>query len=153
MLSIYLAYFHSPLDWLELVSDSQTLLAINFVRNPKHVDKITPFLRETIKQLKEYFKGQRKKFSLSLSLSGTAWQNRVWLALTQVPYGAVISYQDLAEAVGQSGAARAVGQAVGANPLPIIIPCHRVLAGGGKLGGYSGGLKKKMWLLQHEGHF
>lgn len=149
----YQASYRSPLGWLELFSDGQKLLTLDFVGKPRRIKSKHSFFRLVGKELREYFSGTRKKFSLPLALDGTAWQNRVWLTLLRVPYGAIISYGDLARVLGRPLGARALGQAVGLNPLPIIIPCHRVLGAGGRLGGYSGGLKKKIWLLRHEGHF
>ena len=101
-------------------------------------------------KLREYFAGHRKQFDLPLAPQGTAFQKSVWRQLQQIPYGITISYGQLAKRVGNPNAARAVGSANGRNPLPIVIPCHRVIAGGGKLGGFSGGLNVKQILLQIE---
>ena len=102
-------------------------------------------------QLGEYFAGKRREFDLDLAPYGTDFQLRVWQALRAIPYGAVRNYGDIARAIGQPGAARAVGQANGCNPLPIVIPCHRVIASDGTIGGYSGGLAIKHRLLALEG--
>ncbi len=102
-------------------------------------------------QLEEYFAGTRRDFDLELAPRGTAFQLRVWLALRAIPYGAVRSYGDIARALGQPKATRAIGQANGRNPLPIVIPCHRVIASGGSIGGYTGGLERKHRLLALEG--
>ena len=102
-------------------------------------------------QLAEYFAGERREFGLELAPYGTEFQLRVWRALSEIPYGAVRSYADVARAVGRPGAARAVGGAVGSNPLPIVIPCHRVIASDGTIGGFSGGLAIKHRLLAIEG--
>jgi methylated-DNA-[protein]-cysteine S-methyltransferase len=102
-------------------------------------------------QLGEYFAGKRRSFELELAPYGTDFQLRVWRALRAIPYGAVRNYGDIARAIGQPGSARAVGQANGCNPLPIVIPCHRVIASDGTIGGYSGGLKIKHRLLAIEG--
>jgi methylated-DNA-[protein]-cysteine S-methyltransferase len=102
-------------------------------------------------QLREYFAGERRSFDLELAPYGTEFQRRVWRALCEIPYGAVRNYGDIARAVGQPGAARAVGQANGCNPLPIVVPCHRVIASNGTIGGYSGGLSIKHRLLALEG--
>lgn len=101
-------------------------------------------------QLTEYFRGTRRVFRLPLYLSGTAFQKKVWRRLMKIPYGQTISYAGLARAIGRPNAYRAVANACGQNPLPILIPCHRVIASDGKLGGYSSGLKRKRWLLRHE---
>jgi methylated-DNA-[protein]-cysteine S-methyltransferase len=102
-------------------------------------------------QLAEYFAGSRRDFDLELAPRGTAFQLRVWQALRAIPYGAVRSYGDIARALGQPTATRAIGQANGRNPLPIAIPCHRVIASGGSIGGYTGGLERKHRLLALEG--
>jgi methylated-DNA-[protein]-cysteine S-methyltransferase len=102
-------------------------------------------------QLAEYFAGRRREFDLQLAPVGTDFQLRVWHALCAIPYGAVRNYGDVARAIGQPKATRAVGQANGRNPLPIVIPCHRVLAGDGTIGGYSSGLDIKHRLLALEG--
>lgn len=102
-------------------------------------------------QLRQYFAGERRGFALELAPHGTEFQQRVWRALCEIPYGAVRNYGEVARAVGQPGAARAVGQANGCNPLPIVVPCHRVIASNGTIGGYSGGLAIKHRLLALEG--
>jgi len=102
-------------------------------------------------QLKAYFAGELRAFDLPLTLRGTAFQRRVWSALCDIPYGTTISYAELARRVGSPRGFRAAGQANGANPISIIVPCHRVIAADATLGGYSGGLDRKRWLLAHEG--
>jgi len=102
-------------------------------------------------QLAEYFAGRRREFDLELAPVGSDFQLRVWRALCTIPYGAVRNYGDVARAIGQPKASRAVGQANGCNPLPIVIPCHRVIASGGSIGGYSAGLAIKHRLLALEG--
>jgi methylated-DNA-[protein]-cysteine S-methyltransferase len=110
----------------------------------------TPLLLEAEAQLYAYFDGERQQFDLPLAPAGTAYRQRVWQALTEIPYGAVRTYGDIAAVAG--GSARSVGQANGSNPIPLIIPCHRVVAGS-HLGGYSGGdgADTKRWLLSLEG--
>jgi methylated-DNA-[protein]-cysteine S-methyltransferase len=107
-------------------------------------------LREAARQLDQYFAGKRKAFDLPLAVSGTQFQEQVWLALAEIPYGETISYAELARWVGRPQAFRAVGQANGANPIPIILPCHRVIAADGTIGGYGGGLATKRRLLALE---
>jgi methylated-DNA-[protein]-cysteine S-methyltransferase len=102
-------------------------------------------------QLTEYFAGKRREFDLQLAPRGTPFQQRVWRALRAIPFGVVRTYGDVARDIGQPGAMRAVGQANGRNPLPIVVPCHRVIAGDGTIGGYSGGLNVKHRLLALEG--
>jgi methylated-DNA-[protein]-cysteine S-methyltransferase len=101
-------------------------------------------------QLAEYFAGMRTEFDLSLHASGTPFQKKVWRALLDIPYGETASYGQTAAAIGLPMAARAVGLANGQNPIPIIVPCHRVVGANGSLTGYGGGLETKKWLLAHE---
>ena len=110
-----------------------------------------PYMFNIFNQLTEYFNRERKKFSVPLDIHGTEFQKKVWQQLMQIPYGATISYQMLAENIGNPKAVRAVGKANGSNPVSIIIPCHRVINSNGKLGGYSGGLDIKEKLLELEG--
>ena len=104
-----------------------------------------------VRELKEYFDGQRKEFSFSLDLRGTKFQKRCWQALLNIPYGKTRSYAEIAGEVGSPRAFRAVGQANHQNPIAIVVPCHRVITSGGKLGGYGGGLDMKENLLRLEG--
>ncbi|HSR15339.1 MAG TPA: methylated-DNA--[protein]-cysteine S-methyltransferase [Gemmatimonadales bacterium] len=108
-----------------------------------------PF-EEARRQLGEYFAGTRRTFELPILAEGTEFQQRVWSALLEIPYGTTISYLDLARRVGDEKAVRAVGLANGLNPISIIIPCHRVIGSDGSLTGYGGGIERKRWLLQHE---
>lgn len=107
--------------------------------------------KPAVLQLAEYFAGRRREFDLQLAPAGTDFQLRVWRALCEIPYGVVRSYRDVANALGQPKAMRAVGQANGRNPLPIVVPCHRVLASDGTIGGFSAGLDVKHRLLALEG--
>ena len=109
-----------------------------------------PF-RDAIKQLKEYFRGKRQVFDLPLNPKGTPFQLKVWRALAEIPYGQTRSYAQIASRVGKPKAVRAVGLANGRNPLPIVLPCHRVIGKNGQLVGYGGGLPTKQALLQLEG--
>jgi len=101
-------------------------------------------------QLREYFDGTRRAFDLPLDLEGTPFQRRAWLALAEIPYGETRSYGEQARRLGVPRAARAIGAANGANPLPIILPCHRLVGADGALTGFGGGLDVKRWLLEHE---
>lgn len=111
---------------------------------------------EAVRQLREYFAGERREFDVPLAPAGTEFQRSVWSALRALPYGATCTYADLARDVGRPGGARAIGQANARNPIPIIVPCHRVTASGGRIGGYAGdwgggeGIARKRWLLAHE---
>ena len=109
-----------------------------------------PLLETAKTQLNEYFEGARETFDLPLSLMGTPFQQLVWNALKAIPYGTTESYGAIANAIDRPRAVRAVGRAIGCNPIPLIIPCHRVIGAGGKLTGFSGGLDRKRWLLKRE---
>jgi methylated-DNA-[protein]-cysteine S-methyltransferase len=113
--------------------------------NPAH-----PLLAEAVRQLHAYFDGRLRRFDLPLDLAGTDFQRRVWLELTRIPYGETRSYSELARAIGAPKAVRAVGAANGANPIPIVVPCHRVIGAHGNLIGYGGGLPLKRRLLSLE---
>src|ERR1017187_7142685 len=112
---------------------------------------IHPIATEALRQLRAYFAGQLRRFELPLDLRGTDFQLRVWRELERIPYGETRSYLEIAEAIGAPRAVRAVGAANGANPIPIVVPCHRVIGASGKLVGYGGGLPLKKRLLQLEG--
>lgn len=111
----------------------------------------TPLLQEARRQLNAYFAGKLKVFDIPYSLEGTPFQQKVWRALCDIPYGTCITYGELAKRIGAPKACRAVGMANGRNPLPILVPCHRVIGSGGRLTGYTGGLDIKIKLLQIEG--
>lgn len=142
----------SPLGPLTLVEEDGALVQLSFdgytVLESEEVD--SPLLREAERQLASYFAGQLQVFSLPLCTKGTPFQEKVWCALQKIPYGETCTYGELAAMIGQPTAARAVGGANHRNPLAIIIPCHRVVAAHGGLGGYGGGLDKKQWLLALE---
>ncbi len=156
---IYFTSYESPIQTLRLVSDGRSLLAIHLPVE-KHAalvrsdwiedDSIAPF-RETKTQLAAYFAGELRRFDLPLKPEGTAFQQVVWAALQRINYGQTITYGALALAIGQGGAARAVGLANGRNLLSIVVPCHRVIGADGRLTGYAGGVDRKRWLLAHEG--
>ena len=116
----------------------------------KGVCKETPVIKEAFRQLSEYFSGKRKEFHLPLLLKGTDFQKQVWNALLKIPFGETRSYKQIAEAIGNPKAVRAVGMANNKNPLLIVVPCHRVIGANGKLVGYAVGLEKKEFLLKLE---
>ncbi len=146
----------SPIGNLTLVAEDDAVVVIALPPAPPRVtadavrDDRDATLREARRQLDAYFAGNLRDFSLPLRPSGTAFQRRVWSALERIPYGATASYGDIAAAIGAPGAARAVGAANGANPLPIVVPCHRVIGSDGSLTGYGGGLERKLSLLELE---
>lgn len=146
----------SPVGMLFLVADQAGLRQINFC-NGRHPAKLDPSwmqnpkpMKEAIGQLKAYFAGKLQDFDLPLSPQGTPFQLGVWKRLCDIPYGETISYGELARRIGNPNASRAVGLANGSNPIPIIIPCHRVIGSNGKLTGYGGGLPIKEKLLALE---
>ena len=145
----------SPIGRIRMVSDGEHLTAIQF-GNMKSAtiagnERSDPILKACSQQLKEYFTGKRRNFELPLSPSGTQFQQRVWDSLKAIPYGELRSYRDIAEGLHQPKAVRAVGAANGRNPLPIVVPCHRVIGSNGSLTGFSGGLEAKRMLLKLEG--
>lgn len=144
----------SPLGSLYLVASTRGLQGIffekqsvPFARDLKTSAPEVKILRQSVVELGEYFTGQRQNFTLPLDLQGTAFQKRVWNQLSKIPYGETRSYKDIAIKIKNAKATRAVGTANGKNPVCIIVPCHRVIAADGTLGGYSGGLEKKRKLL------
>jgi len=153
MTTVFFAQIDSPVGPLLLAGDNSGLREIRFVegRRPQSPDpdwqpNPKPFA-EAISQLHAYFAGERKDFDLPLILEGTDFQLRVWNTLREIPYGTTVSYLQLAEKIGNPKAVRAVGLANGANPIPIIIPCHRVIGSDGSLTGFGGGLPAKKTLL------
>lgn len=156
-------YWHeldSPIGRLLLAGDEEHLIQVHFQSGPRPlrpadgwIADAAPF-RSAITQLGEYFAGERRRFDLPLAPRGTEFQRRVWRALMEIPYGETISYGELARRIGQPTASRAVGLANGANPLPVIVPCHRVIGADGTLTGFGGGLpiKRKLLALEAEGH-
>ena len=150
---------NSPLGQLTLVASDNGLCGVWFEDqahrpNLRHLrwGPSQPWLRSGKAQLADYFAGKRQSFDLPLDFSlGSEFQQRVWRALAQIPFGRYSTYGELAQHLGQAQAARAVGMAVGRNPLSIIVPCHRVVGANGALTGYAGGLSRKLDLLQREG--
>lgn len=143
--------FHdSPLGMLRLCADDRALLALDFVKQGGSASGPSPLLDEACRQLEGYFAGQRREFNLPLAPRGTPFQQRVWQLLQRIPFGETRSYRELALQLHKPGAMRAVGGANHHNPLPLFIPCHRVIGADGRLVGYAGGLKLKAWLLAHE---
>ncbi len=151
------AYLDTPIGTLLIAGDDVALHRIAFPQHgraakpePEWQESQRGPVAEAARQLREYFAGMRAEFDLPLAPAGTAFQRRVWRQLQEIPYGETISYGELARRVGNPKASRAVGSANGANPLPIVIPCHRVIAGDGTLGGFGGGLTTKQMLLALE---
>lgn len=160
--SLVQKHYSSPLGPMILVASDQALVGAWFDdqdhlpselqgQSAWHTAPEQPVLRHASRQLKEYFEGQRKVFELPLDLSfGTPFQQSVWQALLKIPFGHSCCYADVASNIGKHSAMRAVGAAVGRNPLSIIVACHRVIGADGSLTGYAGGLERKTFLLQLE---
>ena len=151
------SYIHTPVGTLLLAGTEDAVVRILFSQKghpaqPQSDWVLSPTraLNEAARQLQEYFTGQRRVFSLPLAPQGTAFQRMVWLKLQEIPYGERISYGELARHMGNPKACRAVGAANGANPLPIVVPCHRVVGSNGSLTGFGGGLPVKKLLLELE---
>ena len=143
--------FHSYLGDLTVSEDSGALVAVDWGWGSEQDP--SPLVKEARQQIGDYLDGKLKDFDLPIKPAGTDFQKRVYAAMQKIPFGAVATYGDLAKRLGSPGSARAVGMACGANPLPIVIPCHRVVAAAGSIGGYSGdgGLATKRSLLALEG--
>ena len=146
----------SPIGRLILASDGVALVGV-WMANASPTDATwsrhkgdDDILAQTREELDEYFDGRRRTFDVPLAPNGTDFQRSVWTALTKIPFGTTVSYGDLARQLGKEAAVRAVGAANGRNPIPVIVPCHRVIGSDGSLTGFGGGLPRKKWLLQHE---
>jgi methylated-DNA-[protein]-cysteine S-methyltransferase len=154
---MYYCYLQSPIGPLLIAGDESAIHSILFPKNGKTQPPERGWtelqrgpVAETVRQLREYFEGYRKEFDLPLAPEGTEFQRAVWQRLREIPYGQTISYGELARRVGNPKASRAVGAANGANPIPIVIPCHRVIGANGTLTGFGGGLPVKQALLALE---
>ncbi len=145
-----LCYFPSPIGLLQIGEEAGNITEISIVTEKRNIEAETPLLWKAREQLAEYFVGKRQGFTLPIAPKGTDFQKEVWQALREIPYGETRSYQDVARAVGNSLAARAVGSANHKNPILLLIPCHRVVAKNGGLGGFACGLAKKKFLLHLE---
>ncbi len=143
----------SPIGDLQLYSDGRHVVKIGFPSEAVHAaqEGDDAVLATCASQLREYFDGSRRQFRLPLAPAGTEFQLSVWRALADIPYGETRSYSDVARAIGKPRAVRAVGAANGRNPLPIVVPCHRVIGSDGSLTGFAGGLAVKTCLLELEG--
>lgn len=152
----------SPIGRLDLVADDTAIVEIRFEVETSDDDAdddevavpvapgVHPVLDRAVAQLEEYFAGTRTEFDLPLAPRGTSFQQAAWTALRQIPYGETITYGQQAALLGDKNKSRAVGAANGRNPLPIVVPCHRVVGSNGHLTGFAGGLDTKAWLLDHE---
>jgi len=161
-IQISVARLRTPVGALEVIAALDRVLYIRLPglpptrfrkRLPEYLrsDERTPALFAALTQLREYFAGTRRSFDVHVAPVGTEFQRAVWRALLAIPFGQTRTYGDIAAELGDPQLARAVGAASGANPIPIIVPCHRVIGADGSMIGYGGGLKMKTWLLRHEG--
>lgn len=154
------AYYQSPIGTVLVTAYGDSIAEILFANslrgqtvNEDEIDytvPASPILKKCFRQLDEYFSGERKKFDLKLTFSGSAFQRQVWSELTNIPFGKHISYLTLSKKIDNVKAIRAVGSANGSNKICIVVPCHRVIGSNGDLVGYGGDLWRKKWLLDHE---
>ena len=148
----------SPIGPMSIVVDDDVaaIVEVRFANSPLHDgeggprDDEHPLLRQAARELDEYFAGERTDFDVPLAPSGTAFQLAAWSALTTIPYGETVRYGEQARRLGDINKSRAVGAANGRNPIPVIVPCHRVIGSNGSLTGFGGGIEAKAWLLAHE---
>ncbi len=155
MSQLYYQTFEIPFGKLFIYADEKAIKAVLFkawlnTDAQKAINQSTDLIELCHKQLDEYFAGDRQQFDLPLESNGTDFQKTVWQQLTKIPFGESRNYGEIASAIGNSKASRAVGAANGKNPISIIVPCHRVIGANGALTGYAGGLQAKQWLLKHE---
>lgn len=158
-MNYYFKMMPSPVGELTLVASERGLAAVMWENDdPKRVRFLpqteqpeNAILLEAERQLRQYFSGERREFTLTLDFAGTAFQKQVWAALVTIPWGETRSYGDIARQIGNPTAVRAVGAANGRNPISIIAPCHRVIGANGRLTGFAGGLPTKAYLLRLEG--
>ena len=148
----------SPIGRIEITSDGATVTSLTIEKDGRlpldgEPENSNDVLDTTVTQLGEYFAGTRRNFDVPVTLVGTEFQKAIWAGISDIDFGSVESYGALGHATGRPTAGRAVGGAVGANPVPLLVPCHRVLASNGKITGYSAGegIATKIWLLDHEG--
>lgn len=154
MTEIYYSFYESPIGLLRIGGTETYISEINFIDNKDQIQYgdpgISDIIHQCTEQLIEFFQGNRKKFDLPIHQEGTNFQKKVWNQLTEINYGKTISYLDLAKNLGDEKVIRAAASTNGKNKIAIIVPCHRVIGTNKTLVGYSGGLWRKKWLLQHE---
>jgi methylated-DNA-[protein]-cysteine S-methyltransferase len=143
-------YLNTPIGLLEIAACDRYIRQVTFVENEQHPVTTTLLLQKAAAQFQMYFSGAQIPFDLPLAPVGSTFQQKVWQGVLQVPYGTTASYRDVASAIEQPTAIRAVGMAAGRNPFAIVIPCHRIIGHSGALTGYAWGIEKKSWLLEWE---
>lgn len=143
-------FINTPLGTAKIKGDERGISVISILQEGE-ISKVIPLeLKDAVKQLQEYFDGKRTSFNFAINPKGTDFQQKVWKALLEIPFGKTTSYLELSKKLGDVKAIRAVASANGKNPLWIVVPCHRVIGSDGSLTGYAGGLWRKKWLLEHE---
>lgn len=151
---MYQSYYKSPIGEIKIEANEKQIVAIEFTDCKPIVDKPNEITKSCEKQLEEYFLGKRKIFDVFLNLVGTEFQKKVWNEVYKIPYGKTVSYKEIAKNIENEKAIRAVGTAIGKNPVAIIVPCHRVIGSNGSMTGYAYGIDKKVALLKLEkSHF
>ena len=149
-MKLFTTYYSSPLGWVKTQCTEEHVVLIHFVEEAGLENDDTELLKQTVKQLDEYFQGKRKDFDLPIAQQGSPFQNNVWNHLIKIPFGKTMSYLQLSKWIGDVKAIRAIASANGKNNLAIVVPCHRVIGSNASLVGYTGGLWRKKWLLEHE---
>ena len=144
------AFIKTPLGNARITGNDNGIASISILEEGEITTKIPQSLIEAVAQLQDYFDGKRTSFDFKLNPQGTDFQQKVWNALLEIPFGKTVSYMDITKRLGDVKAIRAVASANGKNPLWIVVPCHRVIGTDGSLTGYAGGLWRKKWLLEHE---
>ena len=148
----YHTWMESPIGWVAIKADDMGLTSLWFCEaEEKGESKPNAITEQCEQEIREYFAGERKVFTVPLNPEGTPFQKRVWRALLGLDFGQSASYLDISKILGDEKLTRAVGSANGKNPIAVIVPCHRVIGSDGSLTGYAGGMQRKKWLLQHEG--
>ncbi|MBI5793805.1 methylated-DNA--[protein]-cysteine S-methyltransferase [Candidatus Uhrbacteria bacterium] len=149
----FTAGFLSPVGWVRIDASDRGISSISFQEETVTTDDALPdFMNDAVTQLGEYFACKRQRFEvLPLAIAATDFQDRVWSAASEIPFGETVTYGDLAKSVQSPDAARAVGTALSRNPVVIVVPCHRIIPSTGECGEYAGGAWRKEWLLKHEG--
>ena len=147
---VYVTFLNSPIGRLKITSSEKAIIALEHEAEGEESEVLPAVLAECVTQLEQYFAGERQSFTVPLQVDGTVFQQQVWQALQDIPYGEVCSYKAIATAIGNTKAVRAVGNANNKNKLPLLIPCHRVIGANGSLVGYALGLEHKQYLLDLE---
>lgn len=152
---MYEQYLQTDLSWLRITANEDGLTAVQFCDPPTDLvsENKNPHTEQAFTELSAYFAGNLQEFTVPLAAKGTDFQNSVWSALCDIPFGETCSYLDIATYIHNPKGVRAVGLANGKNPIAIIVPCHRVIGKNGKLTGYASGLDNKSWLLEHEAKY